>query len=565
MPPSSNPIHVRSYACSKSGQRPEESQDGISPLPGSPPVCTREDDGTTLTFLAVADGATESYLPQIWAMILAQKFPELKRDGCHHSGWTEWISDCRKEWLERANLRRNNLPKQNLSFADIVNLNSTEARLPAAATFAGLRLRQSPQGETAWDALVLGDSCLFHLRHDRRTLTAPYSRSEEFTYTPNATLSYPSDSSKDASPVKMGDGQGHYNSAMPGDVFVLATDAMAKWIITSLEKNTPVWGTLLRQDLDFNSLVEQARKDAVLSMENDDVSLVIAMVGLPHPWCLEGTFTPQPKASRPVLPAPVAEPVNSFPPASADSRSPISPPLPPHTGSVIVPRNPPAPAPALSRNPPDGPSPPPTPAPPSSPPLGATRGTNLTQASTPAQRPWYGSTTTLVLIVGSVCSIVCFVISAMITSYFGKERETNLQAELDAAQRETVKLQSDLKHLVQQHDAEIASLIKKQGMPSAPPESDAGAGHEPRKSGGEAPVMDKGHFIRETNTLPAHSLHPTIGVDSPVMPGLGASINNLIPAGPIPDITRTTSPQPQPAPDGSTKQDDLAPSDAKSE
>ncbi|WP_075090547.1 hypothetical protein [Verrucomicrobium spinosum] len=153
----------------------------------------------------------------------------------------------------------------------------------------------------------------------------------------------------------------------------------------------------------------------------------------------------------------------------------------------------------------------------------------------------------------------------MITSYFGKERETNLQAELDAAQRETVKLQSDLKHLVQQHDAEIASLIKKQGMPSAPPESDAGAGHEPRKSGGEAPVMDKGHFIRETNTLPAHSLHPTIGVDSPVMPGLGASINNLIPAGPIPDITRTTSPQPQPAPDGSTKQDDLAPSDAKSE
>ncbi len=212
---------------------------------------------------AVADGASESAHAALWARLLVDAF-------VHHGEvripWADWLPPIQRRW------------------ASVVAPPANAAPLPwflepgvqqgAFATFLGLTLRPSLEPSISsptswtWEALALGDSCLFQVRDDQLVRAFPVSRSSDFTSTPWLVGSRGEPRQR---------GEVCSGAALPGDQFWLMTDALAQWFLIQVERGGKPWqiaGCLLqRPDPNvFADWVEQLRRSRQL--RNDDVTLL---------------------------------------------------------------------------------------------------------------------------------------------------------------------------------------------------------------------------------------------------------------------------------------------------
>ena len=208
---------------------------------------------------AVADGATRSFFPKHWAELLVKHFCE--RSDLFSSGenWKEWLVPIQEEWYKRVEER---VKARNQFYLT----NSFNAREPAVATFIGLEVDKTKQ---EWRAMVIGDSCLFH-KSDNGFRSYLIEKSEDFTSHPEALASFPE--------------RNHYNPTFvsgeirSGDMFILTTDALAKWIVQHDETNNleAVLNQLKQIETDdqFNQFVDQERDNENIRLVNDDVTLM---------------------------------------------------------------------------------------------------------------------------------------------------------------------------------------------------------------------------------------------------------------------------------------------------
>ena len=212
---------------------------------------------------AVADGATRSFFPKCWAELLVKHF--CGRSDLFLSGenWKEWLVPIQEEWYKRVEER---VKARNQFYLT----NSFNAREPAVATFIGLEIDKV---EGKWQAIIIGDSCLFHKSHSGFT-SYLIERSEDFTNHPEAIASFAE--------------RNHYNpkfvdgEIQSGDVFILATDALAKWIVQHEETNQ-VEEALdqlkgIKTDKQFYSFVDLARDNENIRLVNDDVTLMLISI-----------------------------------------------------------------------------------------------------------------------------------------------------------------------------------------------------------------------------------------------------------------------------------------------
>ncbi len=121
------------------------------------------------------------------------------------------------------------------------------------ATFAGVRFASDPSGE--WEACSYGDACLFVVRNDAVLLSSPITSSEAFNNNPPllATLA-------DVVPEHVRIVTG---IAEPGDIFYLATDALAQWFLAQTERGEKPWiafDTGILTDADLQSFVAEYRE-----------------------------------------------------------------------------------------------------------------------------------------------------------------------------------------------------------------------------------------------------------------------------------------------------------------
>ncbi len=192
---------------------------------------------------AVADGATESAFARRWARTLVSGFvddaatdPEAFR--AKLPGW-------QAVWIESVEQRTRRLPW----YAE------QKAEEGAFATLLGLEIQ--PEGR--WQALAVGDCCLFQVRDDALIAQWPIDAPNAFTNRPGLVPSRSGYTGPDPL-VETG-------SWLARDRFVLATDATAAWLM-----RTGV-ADVLRTDAEaFRDRVRTARAEGLL--RNDDVTLL---------------------------------------------------------------------------------------------------------------------------------------------------------------------------------------------------------------------------------------------------------------------------------------------------
>lgn len=133
----------------------------------------------------------------------------------------------------------------------------------AAAALVGIQFDLADEG-LPWSAVAVGDCCLFHFTPSGPSLAFPLTSVDEFGSRPDLVTSA----------EVLGLDQIHVTTgtASPGDLLVLASDAMATWIVRSLDDPAlPALLAGIRSD-NFGPLVERLR--AGNHIPDDDVVLV---------------------------------------------------------------------------------------------------------------------------------------------------------------------------------------------------------------------------------------------------------------------------------------------------
>jgi hypothetical protein len=203
---------------------------------------------------AVADGAAESAYAGLWARLLVDEFVH----GAADAIWPDWIVPLQKRWTDAVRLPADSDPLP-WYLEDRYNQG-------AFATFLGLSV-----SDGGWQALAVGDSCLFQVREGDLRVAFPLTHSTQFG---NSPWLVGSRTAADAVPLHraahlLGDGR-------PGDVLWLMTDALACWFLTATERGEQPWRFLEElagePEWRFADWVNRMRDQRQL--RNDDTTLV---------------------------------------------------------------------------------------------------------------------------------------------------------------------------------------------------------------------------------------------------------------------------------------------------
>ena len=234
----------------KAGNDPDEYEDAYR-------VAYPEDGAARI---AVADGASDSAFAREWAGELAEAFvagpPE----------WSGLTEDALNAWLAAPRERWHGL----VPWDRIPWHGEAKARAGALATLIGLTLDAAP-GEPSrlrWQALAVGDACLFIVRGGGLTVSFPLDDAAEFDTTPALLCGNPDNAAGAWPGVRALGGE-----CEAGDVFIVASDAIAAWLLARAADGERPWDDLAAlDDADWEAWVGEQRGAGL--MRNDDTTLV---------------------------------------------------------------------------------------------------------------------------------------------------------------------------------------------------------------------------------------------------------------------------------------------------
>ena len=241
----------------KAGNRPEEYEDAFRVAYDSEP----EAAGLGAARIAVCDGASESAFARAWANVLTDAFVAGPPDLC---GLTEaslnaWLLPARERW-------NSCVPWDRLPWHG-----EAKARSGAFATLLGLTVRAAPDSpeRLSWRALAVGDSCLFVVREDRLWLSFPLEGASQFDNSPALICSNPNNAKNLWTAVRL-----HGGECAAGDLFILASDALACWFLARSAAGERPWESLAALDSSsWDAWVEEQRREQLL--RNDDTTLIL--------------------------------------------------------------------------------------------------------------------------------------------------------------------------------------------------------------------------------------------------------------------------------------------------
>lgn len=208
---------------------------------------------------ALADGASTSAFAQEWAETLVEDFV------------TDWEPET--QLVERVKAL---LPdwSQRFSTTTLPWFAQQKARTGSFATLLGLLL--NPDG--SWQAIAVGDSCLFQVRGSELVAAFPIERSADFNNTPDLLHSNVSAYGSNGPNEKQ-----HTGTWQDGDRFLLMTDALAAWFLHCEEQREKPWETIAER-LDPIAEANDRFREWVTelweqhALHNDDVTLIVVDV-----------------------------------------------------------------------------------------------------------------------------------------------------------------------------------------------------------------------------------------------------------------------------------------------
>ena len=253
-------IQMVTFSAAKDGNAPGEWQDGASGgvVADGTPVPSR-------ARFVVLDGATTAYDPVRWVDQLVRSFAP--SDGTagprlEPAAMRGWFAEMQDRWA-----------KDVRDFDSIIE-ERKYAEVGSFATLLGFEIYGLDGPEPYWRAVALGDTVLFHVRAGRLIATFPPLGPEDFGTLPDGVHTLPASLDKMTERLLIGGGV-----LEAGDFLFAATDAMAQWILRTIQRDeAKVWDTLttLAHPDVFAQLVADQRReqDSAKRMKNDDVTLM---------------------------------------------------------------------------------------------------------------------------------------------------------------------------------------------------------------------------------------------------------------------------------------------------
>ena len=203
---------------------------------------------------AVSDGAGDAYLSGPWARLLCEAYCQMTSPG----NVLPSLNEARSAWETLANQAAAH------SILPWFALEEQRAR-GAYAAFIGITLYSKGEDSKEWEAVGVGDCCLFQVREETLVTAFPLSRAGDFNSVP-ALLS-----TKINRTVPVQTTQGEWQD---GDNFFLMSDALAAWFLAETEQSRAPWRWLSGTGTveEFRSRITKLRESGRL--RNDDVALV---------------------------------------------------------------------------------------------------------------------------------------------------------------------------------------------------------------------------------------------------------------------------------------------------
>ena len=215
--------------------------------------------------VALADGASESAFAQEWAAILTEAFVADPPGLCApvERPLAEWLESCQKKWNKA-------VPWDRIPWHGEV-----KTRAGALATLLGLSIGVPPNNpkDLCWRAVAVGDSCLFLVRHGQMAVSFPIDSAWQFNNSPSLICS-----NSDKSNGLWGRVSQLSGNCVPGDLLILASDALSQWMLARKADGGKPWEDLLEQH-SRGQLVEwvnDLRQRRLI--HNDDTTFIIIEV-----------------------------------------------------------------------------------------------------------------------------------------------------------------------------------------------------------------------------------------------------------------------------------------------
>lgn len=213
--------------------------------------------------VAVSDGASESMLSGKWAEFLVRSC--CKKKYCFES-INHFIDRAYRGWDLWKNLyisKRKN---------DSIPIQWYEEQGLNAGAFASFLCLKLVNDQANWDAVALGDSCLFQIRDNVMITSFPITGSSQFDNRPYLLSSNPTNNKYILKHIKKLSGHWQKN-----DTFFLMTDALAAWFLKQVEDGETPWISILdptaeRYAQPLEELVKYLRERGAI--RNDDVSVI---------------------------------------------------------------------------------------------------------------------------------------------------------------------------------------------------------------------------------------------------------------------------------------------------
>ena len=208
---------------------------------------------------AVADGASESCFADLWARALVESF--VHQADCDPEELSAFMPAAQRQWLK------------DLATRTIPWYAEDGTQRGAFATYLGLVVDATAEPSWHWRAAAVGDSCLFHVRHNELCCVFPVEASSQFDKRPDLLGSRTPMESVESERVLKAHGEG-----CPGDRLLLMTDALAQYCLAAQEAGDDSWSRMASllaspaHPVDFEAWIDEQRDGGRL--QNDDVALL---------------------------------------------------------------------------------------------------------------------------------------------------------------------------------------------------------------------------------------------------------------------------------------------------
>jgi hypothetical protein len=220
---------------------------------------------------AISDGVSNSFFPQIWSKLLVNTFCQTKSEDLEDlfslRNVDEWLKPIQERWLDDV---KNLLIRHDV---DPEISNRIPLKDPAAATFVGVQFIGGTKGKR-WRALIVGDSVLMQVRAGKLVGSYLINHTNQFSQFTQTLASYPGKSK----PITVVKGE-----RQPDDQFILATDAMAKWILQLHETSSQAFSRAIDLFIgihspgQFDEFVHRQQQDRKRPIEWDDASILMIL------------------------------------------------------------------------------------------------------------------------------------------------------------------------------------------------------------------------------------------------------------------------------------------------